>query len=83
MSCFSVNLSSKSPGRITSPKRRRATVHGRDATLAITLNQICKPQPSLDLALRLMREADAELFAGHHAAAERLAHRAAELRGWA
>ena len=38
--------------------------------------------PPLDLAQRLLREADIELFAGHHAAAERLAHRAAELRGW-
>ena len=53
---------------------------GRDATLALMPTPICLPP--LDLALRLMREADVELFAGHHAAAERLAHRAAELRGW-
>lgn len=36
----------------------------------------------LDLARRLDREADAELGMGHHAAAERLATRAAELRGF-
>ncbi len=32
------------------------------------------------LARLLDRQADAELFMGHHLAAERLAHRAAEMR---
>lgn len=36
----------------------------------------------LDMARRLDREADAELGLGHHGAAERLAARAAELRGF-
>ncbi len=54
----------------------------RWASVASVPNPISLPRPPLDLALRLLREADAELFAGHHAAAERLAHRAAALRGW-
>ena len=37
--------------------------------------------PSMELARHLDREADVELSQGHHAAAERLAWRAAELRG--
>jgi hypothetical protein len=35
----------------------------------------------LTMAMRIDREADALLFLGRHAAAERLAHRALELRG--
>lgn len=39
------------------------------------------PDPVLLLARRLDRLADAELFFGHHGAAEHLARRAAEMRG--
>ena len=38
------------------------------------------PDRKAMLARFLDRQADAELFMGHHLAAERLAHRAAELR---
>ena len=37
----------------------------------------------LDQVRRLNLEADVELQRGHHAAAERLAFRAAQLQGWA
>ncbi len=37
----------------------------------------------MDQIRRLDLEADIELQRGHHSAAERLAFRAAELRGWA
>ena len=43
---------------------------------------ISLPLLSMDQARRLLLESDAEMQAGHHAAAERLAHRAAEMRGW-
>ncbi len=39
--------------------------------------------PPMDRARRLNLEADVEMQRGHHDAAERLARRAAELRGWA
>ncbi len=45
------------------------------------LNEIVRAMPPAILARHLDREADAELSQGHHAAAERLAWRAAELRG--
>ena len=50
--------------------------HGAAASRDSTL-----PVMQTDHARHLDRQADAELFAGHHAAAERLAWRAAELRG--
>ena len=40
------------------------------------------PLPPMDLARRLLLEADVELQAGHHEAGERLAHRAMQLRGF-
>ena len=55
---------------------------GRDGTARRMFSPIALPFPRMDLARRLDLEAGAELVLGHHAAAERLAHRAAELRGW-
>ena len=43
--------------------------------------RLSPPTDPLDRARRLAVEADAELSAGHYAAAERLAWRAADLRG--
>jgi hypothetical protein len=62
-------------GRPRGSYRRR----GRDE-IFVTMPQTTA---DLDLACRLDREADAELGMGHVSAAERLAHRAAELRGLA
>ena len=46
-------------------------------------DETTRPMLPAILARHLDREADAELSQGHHAAAERLAWRAAELRGLA
>lgn len=75
------SLTTKRSNR-TSPFVGHVTRQGRDATFPSMPYPIRLHVQPLDLAQRLLREADAELFAGHHAAAERLAHRAAELRGW-
>ena len=54
------------------PTRRKRAAHA-EPVRAVSLDQV----------RRLNLEADVELQRGHHAAAERLAFRAAQLQGWA
>jgi hypothetical protein len=60
------------------PSRRPLTSQASRDTTTIVM-----PHSTITLASRLDLEASAELQLGHHAAAERLAHKAAALRGWA
>ena len=68
--------------KAASVARSRWQSPGRDAMAGRMSPAISLPLLSMDQARRLLLESDAEMQAGHHAAAERLAHRAAELRGW-
>ncbi len=83
MGHFPVKPSGEMPGRITSPYKGCAAITGRDERLGSMPVFVAPSTPSTDLARRLWREADIELSAGHHEAAERLAHQAATLDGWA
>ena len=65
-------------GAATKPTRqpRRKSSVSRRGLLALMM------APVMDKATRLDREADNALAWGQHQRAERLAQRAAELRGW-